>query len=33
LYRFRARAIDNAGNVEAWPSKPDAWTLVWKKKR
>jgi hypothetical protein len=33
-YFFRARARDNAGNVEAWPSKPDAWTYVrtWKSK-
>ena len=31
-YFFRARARDNAGNVEAWPSRPDAWTYVrrWK---
>ncbi len=31
-YFFRARAVDNAGNVEAWPSKPDTWTYVWGKK-
>jgi hypothetical protein len=28
LYSFRTRATDNAGNVEAWPSKPDTWTYV-----
>jgi len=28
LYFFRARATDNAGNVEDWPLKPDAWTYV-----
>jgi hypothetical protein len=27
-YFFRARATDNAGNVEAWPSQPDTWTYV-----
>lgn len=27
-YFFRARATDNAGNVEDWPPKPDAWTYV-----
>ena len=32
LYFFRARAMDNAGNVEAWPSRPDTWTYVWEKK-
>ena len=31
LYYFRSRATDNAGNVEAWPAWPDAWTYVWKK--
>ncbi len=32
LYFFRARAMDNAGNVEAWPSKPDARTHVRREK-
>ncbi len=30
-YFFRARAIDNAGNVEAWPLEPDTWTYVLRK--
>ncbi|MBC7250951.1 MAG: hypothetical protein H5T62_11770, partial [Anaerolineae bacterium] len=29
MYSFRSRAIDNAGNVEDWPSGSDAWTYVW----
>src|SRR4029079_10777710 len=28
VYCFRSRARDNAGNVEAWPSTPDACTRV-----
>jgi hypothetical protein len=28
FYYFRSRAVDNAGNVEAWPGWPDAWTFV-----
>ena len=27
-YFFRVRALDNAGNVEAWPSKPDTQTYL-----
>jgi predicted extracellular nuclease len=30
LYFFRSRATDNAGNVEAWPAYPDAWTYILK---
>ncbi|MCP4540331.1 MAG: fibronectin type III domain-containing protein [Chloroflexi bacterium] len=30
-YFFRVRAIDNAGNVEAWPLRPDARTRVRRK--
>jgi uncharacterized repeat protein (TIGR02543 family) len=29
MYYFRSRATDNAGNVEAWPWRPDTWTYVW----
>jgi hypothetical protein len=27
-YYFRSRAYDRAGNVEAYPASPDAWTVV-----
>ncbi|MFN2286163.1 MAG: hypothetical protein ACK2UQ_17240 [Anaerolineae bacterium] len=27
-YRFRSRATDNAGNVEAWPARFDTWTRI-----
>jgi predicted carbohydrate-binding protein with CBM5 and CBM33 domain len=28
VYRVRSRAMDNAGNVEAWPEHADAWTYI-----
>jgi hypothetical protein len=27
-YGFRSRATDNAGSVEAWPERADAWTYI-----